>query len=44
MPGDPPRPVAQGLVILIAFLYTPIVLLVLFSFNEPRTPGLPIPG
>ena len=30
--------------ILMAFLYTPIVLLVLFSFNTPRTPGLPIVG
>jgi ABC-type spermidine/putrescine transport system permease subunit II len=29
-------------IVLIAFLYTPIVLLVVFSFNEPRTPGLPI--
>ena len=31
-------------VIVMAFLYLPIVLLVLFSFNEPRTPGLPITG
>jgi spermidine/putrescine transport system permease protein len=30
--------------VLMAFLYTPIVLLVLFSFNTPRTPGLPIVG
>jgi ABC-type spermidine/putrescine transport system permease subunit II len=29
---------------ILAFLYAPIVLLVLFSFNEPRTPGLPITG
>jgi ABC-type spermidine/putrescine transport system permease subunit II len=29
-------------VTIMAFLYVPIVLLVLFSFNEPRTPGLPI--
>jgi ABC-type spermidine/putrescine transport system permease subunit II len=28
--------------VIMAFLYVPIVLLVLFSFNEPRTPGLPI--
>jgi ABC-type spermidine/putrescine transport system permease subunit II len=34
---------AWALVIL-AFLYAPIVLMVLFSFNEPRTPGLPITG
>lgn len=31
-------------VILLGFLYAPIVLLILFSFNEPRTPGLPITG
>jgi spermidine/putrescine transport system permease protein len=31
-------------VLVLAFLYLPIVLLVLFSFNEPRTPGLPITG
>jgi ABC-type spermidine/putrescine transport system permease subunit II len=31
-------------VVIMAFLYAPIVLLVLFSFNEPRTPGLPITG
>jgi ABC-type spermidine/putrescine transport system permease subunit II len=31
-------------VLVLAFLYAPIVLLVLFSFNEPRTPGLPITG
>ena len=30
--------------VLMAFLYAPIVLLVLFSFNTPRTPGLPIVG
>jgi spermidine/putrescine transport system permease protein len=30
--------------VILAFLYAPIVLLVLFSFNEPRTPGLPITG
>src|SRR4029079_18216194 len=31
-------------VLVMGFLYLPIVLLVLFSFNEPRTPGLPITG
>jgi spermidine/putrescine transport system permease protein len=31
-------------VLVLGFLYAPIVLLVLFSFNEPRTPGLPITG
>jgi ABC-type spermidine/putrescine transport system permease subunit II len=31
-------------VLVLGFLYLPIVLLVLFSFNEPRTPGLPITG
>jgi ABC-type spermidine/putrescine transport system permease subunit II len=30
--------------LVLGFLYLPIVLLVLFSFNEPRTPGLPITG
>jgi ABC-type spermidine/putrescine transport system permease subunit II len=30
--------------LVMGFLYLPIVLLVLFSFNEPRTPGLPITG
>jgi ABC-type spermidine/putrescine transport system permease subunit II len=30
--------------LVLAFLYAPIVLLILFSFNEPRTPGLPITG
>jgi ABC-type spermidine/putrescine transport system permease subunit II len=30
--------------IVMAFLYLPIAFLVLFSFNEPRTPGLPIVG
>jgi ABC-type spermidine/putrescine transport system permease subunit II len=30
--------------IVLGFLYLPIVLLVIFSFNEPRTPGLPITG
>lgn len=30
--------------LVMAFLYAPIVLLVVFSFNEPRTPGLPITG
>jgi ABC-type spermidine/putrescine transport system permease subunit II len=30
--------------VVLAFLYVPIFLLVLFSFNEPRTPGLPIVG
>jgi len=30
--------------LVMAFLYLPIVLLVIFSFNEPRTPGLPITG
>lgn len=30
--------------LVMVFLYLPIVLLVLFSFNEPRTPGLPITG
>jgi ABC-type spermidine/putrescine transport system permease subunit II len=30
--------------VVMGFLYLPIVLLVLFSFNEPRTPGLPITG
>jgi spermidine/putrescine transport system permease protein len=34
---------AWALVVL-GFLYVPIVLLVIFSFNEPRTPGLPITG
>jgi ABC-type spermidine/putrescine transport system permease subunit II len=29
-------------VVIMAFLYAPIFLLVLFSVNEPRTPGLPI--
>ncbi len=28
----------------LGFLYIPIFFLVLFSFNEPRTPGLPITG
>ena len=28
----------------LGFLYLPIFFLVLFSFNEPRTPGLPITG
>jgi ABC-type spermidine/putrescine transport system permease subunit II len=28
--------------ILLVFLYLPIAFMVLFSFNEPRTPGLPI--
>jgi ABC-type spermidine/putrescine transport system permease subunit II len=31
-------------VVVMGFLYLPIALLVLFSFNEPRTPGLPITG
>lgn len=31
-------------ILVLAFLYAPIALLVLFSFNEPRTPGLPITG
>jgi ABC-type spermidine/putrescine transport system permease subunit II len=30
--------------LIMAFLYAPIVLLIVFSFNEPRTPGLPITG
>jgi ABC-type spermidine/putrescine transport system permease subunit II len=30
--------------LILAFLYAPIVLMILFSFNEPRTPGLPITG
>lgn len=30
--------------VVMAFLYAPIVLLVIFSFNTPRTPGLPIVG
>jgi spermidine/putrescine transport system permease protein len=30
--------------LVLGFLYVPIVLLVIFSFNEPRTPGLPITG
>jgi ABC-type spermidine/putrescine transport system permease subunit II len=30
--------------VVMAFLYLPIVLLVVFSFNTPRTPGLPIQG
>jgi ABC-type spermidine/putrescine transport system permease subunit II len=30
--------------LVMAFLYAPIMLLVIFSFNEPRTPGLPITG
>lgn len=30
--------------LVMVFLYLPIVLLVIFSFNEPRTPGLPITG
>ncbi len=29
-------------VAVLVFLYLPIAFLVLFSFNEPRTPGLPI--
>lgn len=31
-------------VLVMTFLYLPIILLVIFSFNEPRTPGLPITG
>ncbi len=31
-------------VIVMAFLYVPIVLLIIFSFNEPASPGLPITG
>lgn len=31
-------------VLVLGFLYLPIFFLVLFSFNEPRTPGLPITG
>jgi ABC-type spermidine/putrescine transport system permease subunit II len=31
-------------VLVMGFLYAPIVLLIVFSFNEPRTPGLPITG
>ena len=30
--------------LVLVFLYLPIAFLVLFSFNEPRTPGLPIVG
>ncbi len=30
--------------LVLGFLYLPIFFLVLFSFNEPRTPGLPITG
>ncbi len=30
--------------VVLGFLYLPIFFLVLFSFNEPRTPGLPITG
>lgn len=30
--------------VVLAFLYLPIAFLVLFSFNEPRTPGLPFTG
>jgi ABC-type spermidine/putrescine transport system permease subunit II len=30
--------------LVLALLYAPIALLILFSFNEPRTPGLPITG
>jgi len=30
--------------LVLGFLYMPIFFLVLFSFNEPRTPGLPITG
>ncbi len=30
--------------LMLVFLYLPIGFLVLFSFNEPRTPGLPIVG
>jgi ABC-type spermidine/putrescine transport system permease subunit II len=30
--------------LILGFLYVPIALLVLFSFNVPRTPGLPITG
>lgn len=31
-------------ILVLSFLYLPIAFLVLFSFNEPRTPGLPITG
>ena len=39
-----PRALAAGRRWCMGFLYLPIVLLILFSFNEPRTPGLPITG
>lgn len=49
MPVSPHARLTRRLLWLLAaavlvFLYLPIVLLVLFSFNEPRTPGLPITG
>ena len=47
MPVSPHARLTRRLLWLLAalvmgFLYLPIVLLILFSFNEPRTPGLPI--
>ena len=49
MPVSPHARLTRRLLWLLAalvmgFLYLPIVLLIVFSFNEPRTPGLPITG
>ncbi|HKZ92396.1 MAG TPA: ABC transporter permease [Candidatus Limnocylindrales bacterium] len=49
MPVSPYARLTRRLLWLLAalvmgFLYLPIVLLIVFSFNEPRTPGLPITG
>lgn len=38
------RTLGAWVAMVLGFLYLPIAFLILFSFNEPRTPGLPITG